>query len=48
MIDPRAVYECDCCGKKVRRLHATEAYGIETYVCDECYGEDEQDEEPAT
>lgn len=28
---------CDPCGKN-RVLHRTEAYGIETYACDECAG----------
>jgi hypothetical protein len=47
-------YECDCCGARVvRRLHVTEAYGIETYACDACvnydaaaYGEDDEDDAP--
>jgi Zn finger protein HypA/HybF involved in hydrogenase expression len=54
MIDERPpMFECDCCGKRVHRLHHVEAYGLETFACDECagydaaaYGEDEDEDTP--
>lgn len=40
----RGMHECDVCGAWVRRLHQTEAYGIETYACDACTGSDPEED----
>jgi hypothetical protein len=44
------MFACDCCNAQVRRLHHVEAYGLETFACDECaghnpadYGEEDDD-----
>ncbi len=44
--DEPELIQCDCCDRMVPfdRLHHLWAFGIETYACPVCCGDDEDDE----
>ena len=39
-------YECDCCGKRMEEGEGRTvwAYGLETFACEKCLGDDEEEE----
>lgn len=44
-LPPPVIGECDVCCNRNRLLHFRIAYGIETYACDECCGDDPDEDE---